>query len=97
MDQQEFEEAIKEYAVRKDSVIPEFQINLRTKHRILDIRTQAEKIPKKSANAINARPIITPLGRFPSVRHAAEAHERSVQWIYNQIHKGEGFIYDTKG
>jgi hypothetical protein len=96
MDQQEFEEAIKEYAVKKESVIPEFQINLRTKHRILDIRTQAEKVPKKNANAINARTLITPLGRFPSVRDAAAAHARTVQWVYNQIHKGEGFTYDNK-
>jgi hypothetical protein len=97
MEQKLFEEAIKGYAVRKDSVIPEYEINLHTKRRIIDFRTQKEKVNKPNAAAINARALITPLGTFPSVRAAAVAHGKTVQWIYNQIHKGEGFTYDNKG
>jgi len=96
MDQQEFEEAIKPYAVKKDSVIPEYEINLHTKRRTIDFRTQKEKIRKENPAAVNARALKTPLGSFPSVRAAAVAHNKTVQWVYNQIHKGEGFTYDNK-
>ena len=97
MEQEAFEEAIKGYAKRKESVIPEYEINLHTKRKVIDIKTQAEKIAKINAAAINARSINTPLGTFKSVRAAADAHGKSIQWIYNQIHKGVGFTYDKQG
>jgi hypothetical protein len=97
MDQLEFEEAIKGYATKKDSVIPEYEINLHTKRKIIDYRTHKEKVSKPSPAAVNARALITPHGTFPSVRAASIAYGKTIQWVYNQIHKGEGFTYDNKG
>lgn len=98
MEQEAFEAAIAKYAVKKtDSPVTEYEINLHTRRRIIDIRTQTDKITKVNAAALNARGLRTPLGVFPSVRAAAAAHGKTVQWIYNQIHKGVGFTYDKQG
>jgi len=96
MDQQEFEEAIKQYATKKESVIPEYDIHLRTKRKVIDFKTHKEKVERANHAAINARAITTPKGTFPSVRAAAEGYGKTAQWVYNQIHKGEGFKYDNK-
>lgn len=98
MEQEAFEEAIAKYAKRKeDSPIPEFEINLHTKRKTIDIRTQDEIKKRKPPVFTHAKKLKTPEGTFDSVKAAAEHYNKSAMWIYNKIHKGEGFTYDQQG
>lgn len=96
MEQEAFEEAIAKYAKKLDSVIPEYEINLHTKRKTIDIRTQDEIKKRKPPTVTYAKKLRTPEGTFNSVRAAAEHYNRTTMWIYNQIHKGEGFTYDRQ-
>jgi len=92
MEQKEFEAAIAKYATRKkDSVIPEFEIKLNNRHHQIDISTQ--EVKRKTRE--NRRKVTTPDGTFNGIRAVASHYKKTTMWVYNQIHKGKGFTYDT--